>query len=255
MSAPPPQRLAGTVAAITGGGSGIGAAIAERFAAEGASVAILDRDRQAGRGVAERVGGRFVECDVADEASVADAFAELASSPPSVLVNNAGIAHVGTLASTGPEDFDRVMRVNVRGAYLCSRAALPAMLERGAGVILNLASVASKLGIPDRLAYTTSKGAVYAMTLSVARDYVDKGVRCNCLCPARVHTPFVDNYLKQNYPGREEEMFAKLAATQPIGRMAEPGEIAALAAYLCSGEAAFVTGAAFDIDGGFTLLK
>jgi len=111
------------------------------------------------------------------------------------------------------------------------------------------------LGIPDRFAYSTSKGAVYTMTLSVARDFIDEGIRCNCLCPARVHTPFVDNYIKKNYPGKEKEMFAKLEATQPIGRMAKPSEIASLATYICSDEASFVTGSAFDIDGGFTLLK
>ena len=147
------------------------------------------------------------------------------------------------------------MRVNVRGPYLCSRAALPSMLKQGNGTILNLASVAAKLGIADRFAYSTSKGAVYSMTLSIARDFVKRGIRCNCLCPARVHTPFVDNYLKDNYPGKEAAMFAELEATQPIGRMAKPDEIATLAAYICSDEAAFVTGAAFDIDGGFTLLK
>ena len=129
------------------------------------------------------------------------------------------------------------------------------MIKNKKGCILNMASVAPNLGIPDRFAYSTSKGAVYTMTLSVARDFVDQGIRCNCICPARVHTPFVDNYLRENYPGNEEEMFKKLEATQPIGRMAKPEEIASLAAYICSDEASFVTGSAFDIDGGFTLLK
>ena len=249
------DRLAGKRAAVTGGGSGIGKAISERFAAEGAEVTVLERDAESGQSVADAIGGRFVSCDVSEEASVAAAFAEFAGSPPDILVNNAGIAHIGTATSTEPDDFDRVMRVNVRGAYLCTRAALPAMLENGAGCVLNMASVASKVGIPDRFAYSVSKGAILTMTLSVARDYVDRGIRCNCLCPARVHTPFVDNFLKQNYPGQEEEMFAKLAATQPIGRMAKPEEIAALAAYACSDEASFITGSAFDVDGGFTLLK
>ncbi len=249
------QRLQDKKAIITGGGSGIGEAICRRFAAEGASITILDCDADAGQGVADTLGGQFIQCDVADEQSVMTAFSQLKNSPPDILVNNAGIAHVGEIATTCPEDFDRVMRVNVRGPYLCSRAALPAMLERGNGCILNLASVAAKLGIADRFAYSTSKGAVYSMTLSIARDYVERGIRANCLCPARVHTPFVDNYLKENYPGEEAGMFAKLEASQPIGRMAKPDEIAALAAYICSEEAAFVTGAAFDIDGGFTLLK
>ena len=249
------QRLQDKKAIITGGGSGIGEAICRRFAAEGASITILDCDADAGQGVADTLGGQFIQCDVADEQSVMTAFSQLKDSPPDILVNNAGIAHVGEIATTCPEDFDRVMRVNVRGPYLCSRAALPTMLERGNGCILNLASVAAKLGIADRFAYSTSKGAVYSMTLSIARDYVERGIRANCLCPARVHTPFVDNYLKENYPGEEAGMFAKLEASQPIGRMAKPDEIAALAAYICSEEAAFVTGAAFDIDGGFTLLK
>ena len=248
-------RLNGKRAAVTGGGSGIGEAICKRFAEEGAEVAVLDRDADAAKKVAYAFGGTAVECDIADEASVAAAFAQLADRPVDILVNNAGIAHIGTVTGTEPEDFDRVMRVNVRGPYLCTRAAVGPMLERGSGCILNLASVASTLDIPDRFAYSTSKGALYSMTLSVARDYVDKGIRCNCLCPARVHTPFVDNYLKENYPGQEEEMFAKLSATQPIGRMAKPAEIAALATYICSDEASFITGSAFDIDGGFTLLK
>jgi len=249
------QRLKGKKAIVTGGGSGIGAAISRRFAEEGANVTILDLDEANGQEVAGALGGKFIRCDVADEQSVSDAFSQLNDLPPSILVNNAGIAHIGEITSTCPDDFDRVMRVNVRGPYLCSRAALPSMLEQGNGTILNLASVAAKLGIADRFAYSTSKGAVYSMTLSIARDFVKRGIRCNCLCPARVHTPFVDNYLKDNYPGKESAMFAELEATQPIGRMAKPNEIAALAAYICSDEAAFVTGAAFDIDGGFTLLK
>ncbi len=249
------QRLKGKKAIVTGGGSGIGSAISRRFAEEGANVTILDLDEANGQEVAVALGGKFIRCDVADEQSVSDAFSQLNGPPPSILVNNAGIAHIGEITSTCPEDFDRVMRVNVRGPYLCSRAALPLMLEQGNGTILNLASVAAKLGIADRFAYSTSKGAVYSMTLSIARDFVKRGIRCNCLCPARVHTPFVDNYLKKNYPGKEAAMFSELEATQPIGRMAKPDEIAALAAYICSDEAAFVTGAAFDIDGGFTLLK
>jgi len=248
-------RLKDKNAIITGGGSGIGAAICKRFASEGANLTILDRDGDAGQEIADSLGGKFIRCDVADEQSVTTAFSNLDDQSPDILVNNAGIAHVGDLAKTCPEDFDRVMRVNVRGPYLCSRAALPSMLEKGNGCILNLASVAAQVGIADRFAYSTSKGAVYTMTLSIARDYVKRGIRANCLCPARVHTPFVDNYLRENYPGKEAAMFSELEATQPIGRMAKPDEIAALAAYICSEEAAFVTGAAFDIDGGFTLLK
>ena len=207
--------------------------------------------------VADSISGKCFQCDISDSNSVETVFKTIAEegSHPDILVNNAGIAHIGNATNTDPDDFDRIMSVNVRGPYLCIRAIIPSMIKKGGGSILNLASVASNLGIPDRFAYSTSKGAVYTMTLSVARDFVEKGIRCNCLCPARVHTPFVDNYLKENYPGKEKEMFTQLEATQPIGRMAKPSEIAALATYICSDEASFVTGSAFDIDGGFTLLK
>ena len=172
-----------------------------------------------------------------------------------ILVNNAGVAHIGTVETTTSEDFDRILSVNVKGVFHCMKAAMPKLMQNGGGAILNLASVASKVGIVDRFAYSASKGAVLTMTLSVARDYVDKGIRCNCLCPGRVHTPFVDGYLDKHYPDSREEMFQKLSAYQPIGRMAEPDEIANLACFLCSDEAAFITGSAYDIDGGVTLLR
>ncbi|MEZ5303837.1 MAG: SDR family oxidoreductase [Verrucomicrobiales bacterium] len=256
------MRLQKKFAVITGGASGIGRAIAERFAAEGAHAAIVDRDQAAASAAAVEIASAGGEvsawaCDVSDHADVARNFDEIVRQLGriDILVNNAGIAHVGKLEDTSPEDFERILSVNVRGVYHCLHAAIKPMVEGGGGAILNLASVASKIGIPDRFAYSMSKGAVHMMTLSVARDYIGAGIRCNCLCPGRVHTPFVDNYLKQNYPGQEEEMFAKLAATQPIGRMGKPEEIAALAAFLCSDEAAFITGSAYDIDGGFTLLR
>jgi NAD(P)-dependent dehydrogenase (short-subunit alcohol dehydrogenase family) len=167
-----------------------------------------------------------------------------------ILVNNAGIAQVGDLMATSEEDLDRVYRVNVKGVYLCSRAALPSMLAQGGGVILNVASIASLIGVPERFAYSMSKGAVLTMTLSTAVDYVKRNIRCNCICPARIHTPFVDGYVASHYPGREAETLARLAAYQPVGRMGRPDEVAALALYLCSDEAAFVTGAAYPIDGG-----
>lgn len=251
------KRLEGKIAVITGGGSGIGEAISRRFASEGAEVIILDVNEEPANTVADSISGKCFQCDISDSNSVETVFKTIAEegSHPDILVNNAGIAHIGNATDTDPDDFDRIMSVNVRGPYLCIRAIIPSMIKKGGGSILNLASVASNLGIPDRFAYSTSKGAVYTMTLSVARDFVEKGIRCNCLCPARVHTPFVDNYLKENYPGKEKEMFTQLEATQPIGRMAKPSEIAALATYICSDEASFVTGSAFDIDGGFTLLK
>ena len=251
------KRLEGKIAVITGGGSGIGEAISRRFASEGAQIIILDINDEQAKNVADSINGKCFQCDISDSGSVESVFKQIADDGPcpDILVNNAGIAHIGNATNTDPDDFDRVMSVNVRGPYLCMRAMIPLMVGNGGGSILNLASVASNLGIPDRFAYSTSKGAVYTMTLSVARDFIEKGIRCNCLCPARVHTPFVDNYLKENYPGKEEEMFTQLEATQPIGRMAKPSEIAALATYICSEEASFVTGSAFDIDGGFTLLK
>jgi NAD(P)-dependent dehydrogenase (short-subunit alcohol dehydrogenase family) len=165
-------------------------------------------------------------------------------------VNNAGIAHIGTVTSTTEADLQRIYDVNVKGVYLCSKAAVPRMVEAGGGVILNLASIASLIGLLDRFAYSMSKGAVLTMTRSIAVDYIKQGIRCNCVCPARVHTPFVDGYLRDTYPGREQEMFRQLSEYQPIGRMAEPEEVAALALYLCSDEASFITGQAFPIDGG-----
>jgi 2-keto-3-deoxy-L-fuconate dehydrogenase len=168
-----------------------------------------------------------------------------------ILVNNAGISHIGSVETTTEEDFDRVLRVNVKGYYNCIRAALGHMKANGGGVILNMASVAGSAGLADRFAYSTSKGVVIAMTLSVARDCIAHGIRCNCISPARVHTPFVDDYLRRNYPGREQDMYDRLAATQPIGRMGEPEEVASLALFLCSDAAAFITGTNYIIDGGF----
>ena len=251
------NSLEGKVTVITGGGSGIGEAICKKFTASGANVIIIDTNEIEGERVAQETNAYYLNCDISDPKSVQETFKKIESIHgfTEILINNAGIAHIGKITETSPEDFDKIMNVNVRGSYLCIKASIAAMIKNKKGCILNMASVASNLGIPDRFAYSTSKGAVYTMTLSVARDFVDQGVRCNCICPARVHTPFVDNYLRENYPGNEEEMFKKLEATQPIGRMAKPEEIASLAAYICSDEASFVTGSAFDIDGGFTLLK
>lgn len=251
------NSLEGKVTVITGGGSGIGEAICKKFTASGANVIIIDTNEIEGERVAQETNAYYLNCDISDPKSVQETFKKIESNHgfTEILINNAGIAHIGKITETSPEDFDKVMNVNVRGSYLCIKASIADMIKNNKGCILNMASVASNLGIPDRFAYSTSKGAVYTMTLSVARDFVDQGVRCNCICPARVHTPFVDNYLRENYPGNEEEMFKKLEATQPIGRMAKPEEIASLAAYICSDEASFVTGSAFDIDGGFTLLK
>jgi len=235
------EALTGKVAIVTGGSSGIGAAIVGRFRAEGATAIALD--------VAEEAD---IRCDVTDGAAVDVAFDRVVAEHGrlDVLVNSAGIAHVGTVTTTTDDDLDRVYAVNVKGVYHCMRSAVRVMPAGSA--ILNLASIASVVGIPDRFAYSMSKGAVLTMTYSVATDYLDAGIRCNAISPARVHTPFVDRYLAENYPGHEEEMFATLSATQPIGRMATPDEVASLATFLCSDEAAFITGSNHLIDGGFT---
>jgi NAD(P)-dependent dehydrogenase (short-subunit alcohol dehydrogenase family) len=252
-------ELQGKVAVVTGAGSGIGAAIARVFAARGAHVAVVDRDESSARQLTAEIvatGGAASRhgCDVSRPADVDALVAALAAAHPrlDILVNNAGIAHVGTVETTTPEDMDRLYRVNVFGVYLCAHAVVPVMLRQGGGVILNMCSIAALVGIVDRFAYSMTKGAVLTMTRSIAADYVKKNIRCNCICPGRVHTPFVDGYLAKNYPGREQEMMQVLSAYQPIGRMGRPEEIAQLALYLCSDEASFITGVAYPIDGGVT---
>jgi len=195
-------------------------------------------------------------CDVTDQAQVSKTFDEVfRNERVHILVNNAGISHIGTAETTSEEDFDRVMRVNVKGFYNCIHISVGHMKSNGGGVILNMASIAGSAGLAERFAYSTSKGAVIAMTYSVARDYLAHGIRCNCISPARVHTPFVDGYLSNNYPGREQEMFEKLSKSQPIGRMAKPQEVAKLALFLCSDESSFITGMDYPIDGGFFNLR
>jgi 2-keto-3-deoxy-L-fuconate dehydrogenase len=250
--------LTGQIAFITGAGSGIGQSMAVSFAQAGAKVAVIELNEVAGEETLKLIkdnGGaaQVFKCNIADEAEVVAAVDAVKAEwgQIDILINNAGIAHVGTILDTSPEDLDRIYQVNVKGAYHCMRHILLEMKERKAGVVLNLASVASKVGIPDRFAYSMSKGAILTMTLSIARDFVNDGIRCNCICPGRVHTPFVDGFIKKNYPGQEAEMFEKLSKSQPIGRMGKPEEMAALALFLCSPEASFITGAAYDIDGGF----
>lgn len=252
-------HLRDKVAIVTGAASGIGRAIAERFAVAGARVHLLDADSEAGQPVAAalRAAGHraaFRQCDVTSLAQVQASFNAVAGEEGrlDVLVNNAGVASVGTVETTSEADFDRVYSVNVKGVYFCLQAGVAKMKQSGGGAIVNLASTVSLVGIPDRFAYSMSKGAVLTMTLSVARDYVAHGIRCNCICPARVHTPFVDGFLRKHYPGQEVEMFETLSKAQPIGRMGRPEEVAALALYLCSDEAGFVTGSAYPIDGGTT---
>jgi 2-keto-3-deoxy-L-fuconate dehydrogenase len=192
-------------------------------------------------------------CDVSSQQQVKEVFNSIGQ--VDILVNSAGVSHVGNVENTPEADFDRLYNVNVKGVYNCLQAAVTLMKQRKSGVILNLASIANHVGLTDRFAYSMSKGAVYAMTLSVARDYLHDGIRCNCISPARVHTPFVDGFIKKNYPGREDEMFDKLSKSQPIGRMAKPEEIAHLVLYLCSEEASFITGCDYPIDGGFINLN
>ena len=249
--------LTGKVAIITGGGSGIGAAIAALFARQGARVAVLDVDEDGALRTANaiRASGAHAEavrCDVTDAAQVGDVIGQLATTSPriDILVNNAGIAHVGTIEKTCEADLDRLYAVNVKGVFLCARAAVPIMVAQGGGVILNMASIASLVGVPERFAYSMTKGAVLTMTMSIAIDYVKQNLRCNCICPARIHTPFVDQFVARHYAGREAETLRALAGYQPIGRMGTPEEVASLALYLCSDEAAFVTGQAYPIDGG-----
>jgi len=251
-------ELSGKKAVITGGGSGIGKAIAMLFAQRGADVHLLDISEAASAQVARAIreeGGRATAhaCDVTRQADVHACLGAIG--PLGILVNNAGIAHVGKADNTAEEDFDRVMSVNVKGAYNCLHAAIPLLKENGGGVILNMASVAAWVAVPERFAYSAAKGALMAMTLSVAKDYLQDGIRCNSISPGRVHTPFVDGFLAKSYPGQEAEMFERLSKTQPIGRMARPDEVAALALYLCSEEASFITGSDYPIDGGFIKLN
>jgi 2-keto-3-deoxy-L-fuconate dehydrogenase len=242
---------------VTGAGSGIGRAVALKFAANGAAVHLLDVRGPDAEAVAAEIsgGGRKSHahaCDVTDQAGVISTFASISQlGPIHILVNNAGVSHIGNVERTTEQDFDQVFRVNVKGYYNCIKACVGYMKKNDAGVILNMASVAGSAGLTDRFAYSTSKGAVIAMTYSVARDYISHNIRCNCISPARVHTPFVDGYLRNNYPGREQEIYDKLAKTQPIGRMGEPEEVASLALFLCSDAASFITGVDYPLDGGF----
>ena len=246
-------QLNGKIAVVTGSGSGIGKAVALLFAKQGAEVHVMDLNEEACnitvREIQESNGIAIAQvCDVTDQQRVKAIFSKIGK--VDILVNSAGISYIGNVENTTEADLDRLYNVNIKGVYNCLQAAVSIMKQNKAGVILNLASVAGIIGLPDRFAYSMTKAAVYSMTLSVARDYIHEGIRCNCISPARVHTPFVDGFIKKNYPGKEEEMFEKLSKTQPIGRMAKPEEIAYMILYLCSDEASFVTGCDYPIDGG-----
>lgn len=248
------------IAIVTGGGSGIGKAIAMALAGNGASSHIFDLKLESAEEVVDEIkktGGKAFahSCNVAVQQEVNEAVSAVAKSGAiDILINNAGIAHIGNVEQTTEEDMDRIYGVNVKGVYNCIHAVTPHMKEKG-GVILNMSSVAATVGIQNRFAYSMSKGAVLTMTYSMAKDYLEYNIRCNSISPGRVHTPFVDGYLKANFPGEEEKMFEKLSKTQPIGRMGRPDEIGNLVLYLCSDEASFITGTDFPIDGGFIRLN
>lgn len=245
---------------ITGGASGIGKAMAIVFARQGGKIHIIDVDEKGAEETVDLIkseGGNiiFEKCDITSQKQTEEIIMGIASEGPiNILVNNAGIAHVGNIEQVAPSDLDRLIAVNIKGTYYMIQSCIPYLKKQG-GVILNMASIASIVGLADRFAYSMTKGAVNGMTLSVAKDYLKHNIRCNSISPARVHTPFVDGFLSKNYPGKEEEMFKKLEASQPIGRMAKPEEIAYLALYLCSDEAAFITGCDYPIDGGFIKLN
>lgn len=250
--------LEGKIAAVTGGGSGIGRAVAKVFSKQGAMVHIIDVSADNAQQVADEIeagGGKAFAyaCDVSNQQQVNEVFKKIAGI--NLLVNNAGIAHVGNVENTTEEDFERVFRVNVKGVYNCLHAVVPLMKANGGGAIVNLSSIAALIGITDRFAYSMSKGAVHAMSLSVARDFLHANIRSNTISPARVHTPFVDGFIAKNYPGKEQEMFEKLSKSQPIGRMGTVEEIANLILYLSSDEASFITGNDYCIDGGFVRLN
>lgn len=250
--------LKNKISVITGAASGIGRAVAMIFAKQGATVHLMDLNDKAMTVVVkeiEGVGGTALahQLDVTSPVAVKTVFERM--NRVDILVNCAGISNIGRADNTSEEDFDKVYTVNVKGIYNCLHEAIPHMLKNKAGVIINMASIASHVGLQDRFAYSMSKGAVVGMTLSVARDYIGDGIRCNAVSPARVHTPFVDDFIARNYPGNAKEMIEILSASQPIGRMATPEEVAHLVLYLCSDEASFITGCDYPIDGGFIKLN
>ena len=255
-----PFQLASHYVIVTGGSSGIGLSIVKLFHDQGAIIDVLDIN-QPDEATKKTLGLNdetitFHEIDITHQEKIKEIVSLIAIKKGiGILINNAGIAHIGNAITTSQEDFQKIFDVNVKGSYNCMHAVLPFMEEQGNGVIVNMASIAATVGLSDRFAYSMSKGAILAMTLSVAKDFVKKGIRCNCISPARVHTPFVDGFLNKHYPGQQQEMFHKLSQTQPIGRMGKPDEIAALAFYLCSQQASFITGCDYPIDGGFLRLN
>jgi NAD(P)-dependent dehydrogenase (short-subunit alcohol dehydrogenase family) len=244
-------KLNQKTALVTGGASGIGAAVAQMFAEAGATVWIADRDEANGRALAAQVGGHFIGLDVASEAGCREAAESVGALD--VLANIAGIGHVGALLNTTAADLDRLYAVNVRGVFNCCKAFVPAMLERQGGSVINMASIAGVIAVRERLAYTTTKFAVVGLTKALALDHSHTGVRFNCICPGRVETPFVLSRLKE-YPD-PEKAYREMAATQLNGRMLRPEEVAAAALYLAGDASAMVTGSTLMLDGGWSAGK
>ena len=251
-------QLNNKTALVTGGGSGIGKDVCKVLAKQGAHVIVVDVNADSAKGSVDEItangnNAKALTLDVTNQGAVTTAFEKLKSLD--ILVNCAGISHIGSATSTNETDFEKVFQVNVKGVYHCLQAGVNVMKKSGGGSIVNISSIAAKVGLSDRFAYSMSKGAVHAMTMSVAKDYIKDNIRCNSISPGRVHTPFVDGFLEKNYPGQEAEMFEKLSKTQPIGRMGLPIEVAHQVLYLCSDEASFITGSDFSIDGGFITLN
>lgn len=255
-----PFELFSPYVIVTGGASGIGLSIVSLFHEQGAIVDVFDLKKPTDDEIVtmgfDKTTVHFHEIDITNQQQVKELVSLISNERKiGILINNAGIAHIGNAATTNEDDFQKIFNVNVKGAYNCMNACLPFMEEQGEGIIINMASIAATVGITERFAYSMSKGAILSMTFSVARDFIKKGIRCNSISPARVHTPFVDGFISKHYPGKEQEMFEKLSASQPIGRMGQPNEIASLAFYLCSKQASFITGCDYPIDGGFIRLN
>jgi 2-keto-3-deoxy-L-fuconate dehydrogenase len=255
-------NLKGKSAVVTGAGSGIGRAIAIALAKQGAHVDVLEINDKASIETVNLIrseGGQaeLISCNVTDHDQVQSVFEHIGNTHNGLdcLINNAGIAHVGNIMNTSEAEFDRVLDVNLKGVFNCLKGGVRQMLNSGGGSIINIASTVATMAINDRLAYSTSKGGVLAMTYSVAKDHLKDNIRCNAIQPGRIHTPFVDGFIEKNYPDNKDEMFRKLSEYQPVGRMGKPEEVAAMAVFLCSDEASFITGTPFPVDGGTLYIR